>query len=100
MSRRNVVAAGALLVLATGCEIPHGGASKVVLPEPESAGAQVLKENCSSCHAAPSPSVHTAKEWPNVIYRMLEHRRMRSFGPIAPADQEQLLDYLQRHAKS
>ncbi len=99
MLNRNVVSSVALLVLFTGCDISSGGVGKVLLPEPESRGALVMKESCSSCHAAPSPGVHTAEEWPNVIYRMQEHRRMTGYTLIAPEELEPLLDYLQRHAK-
>ena len=100
MLNRNLIVAVALLVLLAGCDTSSDKTSKVVLPEPDSAGAQLLKANCSSCHGAPSPAVHTAEEWPNVVYRMQEHRRMRSYGPIAPEDLEQLIAYLKHHAKA
>ncbi|MDZ4263574.1 MAG: hypothetical protein U1B30_14745 [Pseudomonadota bacterium] len=100
MQSRNVIAAALLLTLVAGCEMPQGGAGKGVLPEPESPGAIVMKESCSSCHAAPSPAVHTAEEWPGVIYRMQEHRRMTGYTLIAPEELGLLLDYLKRHAKA
>lgn len=100
MPSRNMVVAVVLLALVTGCDLPQGGASKVVLPEPESVGAKVMKANCSSCHAAPSPAVHTAEEWPNTLYRMQEHRRMNGYALITPEQLEPLLDYLKRHSKS
>jgi len=100
MPNRNLIAVLVLLALLSGCEMPQGGASKVVLPESDSLGAQVLKENCSKCHGVPSPAVHTAEEWPNVIYRMQEHRRMTGYSLIVPEELELLLDYLKRNAKS
>ena len=42
MRSRNVATAALLLALVAGCEMPQGGASKVVLPEPESLGAVVM----------------------------------------------------------
>lgn len=99
MPSRKVIVAAVLLALVAGCDMPQGGASKVVLPEPDSPGAVVMKENCSSCHAAPSPAVHTAEEWPGVIYRMQEHRRMTGYALIVPEELEPLLDYLKRHSK-
>ena len=99
MLNRNLVSAAVLLALLAGCDTSFGGGGKVELPEPESRGALVMKESCSSCHAAPSPGVHTAEEWPNVIYRMQEHRRMTGYTLIAPTELEPLLDYLQRHSK-
>lgn len=100
MPSRNLMAtAVAVLALLSGCEMPQEEVSKIVLPEPDSPGALVLKENCSSCHGAPSPSVHTAEEWPNTLYRMQEHRRMTGYSLIVPEELEQLLDYLKRYAK-
>jgi hypothetical protein len=100
MPSRNVIVAAALLALLSGCDVQQGGTGKVVLPEPDSPGARILKENCSKCHGAPGPAVHTAEEWPNVIYRMQEHRRMTGYSLIVPDELELLLDYLKRHAKS
>jgi cytochrome c5 len=100
MPSRSLIAAAALAALLAGCEMPKGGVSKVVLPEPESAGAKVMKEGCSSCHAAPSPAVHTAEEWPNTLYRMQEHRRMNGYALITPEQLGVLLEYLQRHSQN
>ena len=86
-------------MLLTACELPQGE-SKITLPEPESPGAKLVKKFCSDCHAPPSPKVHTAKEWPNVIYRMQEHRRMNAYSPMLDHELEQMLDYLQQFAKS
>jgi len=90
------------LVMALGlsaCDMPAQQASKVALPEPESAGAKLMTEFCSTCHAPPRPSVHTAKEWPNVIYRMQEHRRMKSYNLLDETQVGVLVGYLQSHAK-
>jgi len=86
-------------LLVAGCELPQTQ-TKISLPEPESEGAQVAKQFCSDCHAPPSPLVHTAEEWPNVIYRMQERRRMKAFELIAEPEHTILLEYLQKFAKS
>jgi len=86
-------------VVIVGCELPQAQ-SKISLPEPDSEGAQMVKQFCSDCHAPPSPLVHTAKEWPNVIYRMQERRRMKAFELIAEPEHTILLEYLQKFAKS
>lgn len=91
------VAVFALLLAA--CELPQGE-SKISLPEPESAGAKLVKKFCSDCHAPPSPMAHTADEWPNVLYRMQERRRMKAYSLMLEHEQEQMLDYFQRFAKS
>ena len=88
-----------LVMLVSGCDLPQTQ-TKISLPEPESEGAQVLRRFCSDCHAPPSPLVHTAKEWTNVIYRMQERRRMKAFELIGEPERIKLLEYLQKFAKS
>ena len=87
------------VLVVAGCELPQTQ-TKISLPEPESEGAQVVQQFCSGCHAPPSPLVHTAKEWPNVIYRMQERRRMKAYELIAEPERIILLEYLQKFAKS
>ena len=82
-----------------GCELPQGE-SKISLPAPDSDGAKMLRKHCAACHAPPSPLVHTAKEWPNVIYRMQERRRMKAYELISETESVLLLEYLQKFAKS
>lgn len=86
-------------MVVAGCELPQTE-SRISLPEPDSEGAQVLKKYCSVCHAPPSPLVHSAKEWPNVIYRMQERRRMKAYELIAEPEQTILLEYLEKFSKS
>ena len=49
---------------------PNAAAS---LPDPDSKGANLESKYCSQCHAPPSPSIHTAKEWSDVTTRMRSH---------------------------
>ncbi len=72
---------------------------KIEVPEPESAGAKVFVKYCSDCHAPPKPSVHIAVEWPNVLYRMQERRRMKAYTLMLPDELDTLTEYLQKHAK-
>ncbi len=88
-----------LISVLAGCELPQGE-SKISLPAPESEGAQMMRKHCAACHAPPSPLVHTAKEWPNVIYRMQERRRMKAYELISGPEETILLGYLQKFAKS
>ena len=37
------------------------------LPNQESKQAQLYQHYCSQCHTLPSPSAHTAQEWPSVV---------------------------------
>lgn len=40
------------------------------LPEPESDGARLLERYCTGCHPLPTPSIHSAADWPQVTRRM------------------------------
>jgi len=73
--------------------------AKQKLVEPDSPGAKVLVAFCSDCHAPPQPTVHDAKEWPNVLYRMQERRRMKAYELMNDEELALLTDYLERHAK-
>lgn len=69
-------------------------------PEPASAGAQLLQQKCSGCHAPPHPNTHTAMEWVGVVGRMQNYRVVRGHGVIAQPEQQRLLEYLQAYSRS
>jgi hypothetical protein len=69
------------------------------LPDPQSLGAQLMNEYCSSCHAPPRPGKHNAEEWIHVVERMQTHRIRRALGAMSTRDQQILTSYLQEHAK-
>lgn len=94
-----IIACLMLALVLSGCELPQQQTTRVTLPEPGSEGAQMLKKFCSDCHAPPRPAVHTAKEWPNVIYRMQERRRMKAYVLMDETEERVLLDYLKKYAK-
>jgi cytochrome c2 len=78
------------------------------LPDPNSKGAELLVYYCTQCHNLPSPSMHTAEEWPGIVSRMFRRMsmmsRMRGMGMMmsiempSPEDQQTILTYLQSHA--
>lgn len=78
------------------------GTDPALLPEPHSAGAQLLQGFCTQCHDLPGPGLYTASEWPGVVARMDRRMLMMSgmMGVIAPtgAELKTLLAYLQQHA--
>ena len=77
----------------------HAGNGSHTLPGQQSKEAQLFRHFCGGCHAPPVPSVHTARDWPEVVARM--HQLMATQGKPLP-DQAQLgeiMDYLQRHAE-
>lgn len=78
------------------------------LPDPASAGAQLLREFCAQCHNLPGPGLHTAGEWPAVVRQMDGYMRSEAGGGmmmarVAVASNQQLaviLGYLQAHAQT
>ncbi len=91
----------ALLLTLQGCgpSVGDEATAKQKIIDPTSAGAKVLVKFCSDCHAPPQPAVHQAKEWPNVLYRMQERRRMKAYELMSDEELAVLTDYLERHAK-
>ena len=59
------------LVLASALVgLPQPGVGPGDLPDPESEGAQHLRQYCTACHALPGPQTHSATDWPVVLRRM------------------------------
>jgi mono/diheme cytochrome c family protein len=74
------------------------------LPNPNSKGAQLLVYYCTACHNLPSPSMHTAEEWPVVADRMFRRMARMSGGMMMniemppPEEQNQIVAYLKAHS--
>jgi cytochrome c5 len=62
--------ADALLLAAAKVALPPPGIGPADLPDPHSAGAALVAQLCSQCHAIPSPAMHSATDWPRVARRM------------------------------
>ena len=58
----------------------------------------VLGKYCSSCHAPPSPKLHSKSEWPGVVARMNLHRVEARMTALTDPERQQVLAYLQSHA--
>lgn len=70
------------------------------LPDSESAEAKLVSTYCGQCHAAPQPTLHTAKEWSSSTERM--HIRMEGGSRgTTPSSREMrtILAYMQRNAR-
>jgi cytochrome c5 len=81
---------------------PQAGVNPDSLPDRNSAGAKVLVQYCTQCHALPSPAGHGAQDWPFVARQMwlfIDHMQ-GELGVQSPstAERAQLLSYLQAHA--
>ena len=59
-----------LLLAAAKVALPPTGVTAGDLPEPASRGALLVVQYCSQCHALPTPSAHSATDWPGVARRM------------------------------
>ena len=89
------------LLEASSIDLPLGVIAES-LPDPTSAGARILSQYCTQCHALPSPTMHGPVDWPTVARRMWVRIDMMAgaLGVRIPstAERAQLLAYLQQHA--
>lgn len=59
-----------LLLAAATIGLPPAGVAPGDLPEPTSRGGQLVVKFCAQCHALPTPTQHSATDWPSVARRM------------------------------
>lgn len=87
-------------LLVAGCGIPAPSSQHPVqIVDANSQGAKLFVKFCSDCHAPPNVQTHSAEEWPNVVYRMQEQRRMKGLHLLTEDERAVLLAYLQQHAR-
>jgi len=60
----------ALLLASARIALPPVDFDAASLPEPSSTGATLLVRYCGQCHAVPSPTMHSATDWPRILRRM------------------------------
>jgi mono/diheme cytochrome c family protein len=87
-----------LLLAAAKVALPPSGVAAGDLPDPQSRGAQLVFQYCSQCHSLPTPTMHSATDWPSVARRMWLRMEMlpASTGVQVPpaADRYTILTYL------
>ena len=59
-----------LLLAAANIALPPPGVAPADLPEPNGKGAQLVGQYCAQCHNLPSPTMHSATDWPGIARRM------------------------------
>ncbi len=59
-----------LLLASAKVALPPPGIGPADLPDPDSDGAQHVRQYCTACHALASPQSHSATDWPTVLRRM------------------------------
>jgi hypothetical protein len=87
-----------LLLAATAIGLPPAGIAPGDLPEPTARGAMLVAKYCVQCHALPTPSAHSATDWPSVARRMWLRMEWlpESLGVQVPTNAEryEILQYL------
>lgn len=97
---------GGLDMCALYPEVMPPGLMPGQMPESGGKGAVLMQSYCTQCHALPGPGRHTAKEWPQVLDRMLVLMDVANrFGGLlgkintpSAEEREQLSSYLGRYA--
>jgi hypothetical protein len=81
------------------------------LPEPRSQGAQLTARYCVQCHYLPSPQMHTAGKWKQIVERMvwrmhgkgnmgrLMKEMMAGIESPSPEEMSVLTRYLEKHSQ-
>lgn len=91
-----------LLLLSVRTALPPEGFGPSDLPEANSVGAQLVAKYCAQCHALPTPSAHSATDWPAVARRMwLRMDQLpKTTGVQVPlmGERAQMLNYLTEYA--
>ena len=87
-----------LLLAAAKVALPPSGMAPGDLPDPQSRGAQLVIQYCTQCHSLPTPTMHSATDWPSVARRMWLRMELlpASIGVQVPpaADRYTILTYL------
>jgi len=91
-----------LLLFSAKVALPPEGFSPADLPDANSVGAELVAKYCDQCHALPTPTAHSATDWPRVVRRMwLRMDRLPEvFGVQTPlaGERAQMLNYLTEYA--
>ena len=87
-----------LLLAAASIALPPPGIQPGDLPDPKARGAALLVQYCAQCHSLPTPTAHSATDWPGVTRRMwLRMDELpESLGVKAPSASEryEIMKYL------
>ncbi len=92
------VAADRLLLAAVRVALPPPGFTVADLPDPQSKGAADIGQFCTHCHNLPTPTIHSATDWPSVVRRMwlrMDRIALEFDVPVPTPEQRQtMLNYL------
>ena len=65
-----------------------------------SAAGQSFLQLCSQCHAAPSPTSHSRKQWPRIVLRMKSNMKAAHLETPDQTTLSRIIDYLQLHSSA
>ena len=83
------VALGALAI--AGCK-------PAKLPEQETAAGQLYLHRCGQCHSAYNPQSMTTAMWQLEVPKMEDRIRRAGLPPLAPDQEQTIVEYLTRNA--
>lgn len=91
-----------LLLAAAKVALPPAGLAAGDLPDPGSRDAVLVVKYCTQCHALPTPTAHSATDWPSVARRMWLRMEWlpRDLGVLVPTPAERftILTYMLTNA--
>jgi cytochrome c5 len=91
-----------LILVSAKVALPPEGFRPADLPDANSVGAELVAKYCAQCHALPTPSAHSATDWPRVVRRMWLRMDLlpEVLGVQTPmvGERAQLLGYLTDYA--
>jgi cytochrome c5 len=91
-----------LILASAKTALPPPGVTAADLPDPNSEGAKAVAQFCITCHNLPSPTIHSATDWPSVARRMWLRMDLLPEGlrvPVPTEEQRQaIINYLLSHA--
>jgi cytochrome c5 len=91
-----------LILASAKAALPPPGIAAADLPDPNSEGAKAVAQFCITCHNLPSPTLHSATDWPGVARRMWLRMDLLPEGlrvPVPTEEQRQaIINYLLGHA--
>lgn len=88
-----------VLLIALATSMIFLGCAVAAIPNAGSPEAVLYLAKCSSCHPAPHPKRHYAKDWPHLVNLMDERMRERNFAELSYAERSAILRYLQDNAR-
>jgi hypothetical protein len=74
------------------------GCQQRPLPEQDSYAGQLYVRQCGQCHSPYNPRAMTAAMWEIEVPKMEEKIRQTGLPPLAAAQKQTILEYLERNA--